>query len=476
MPANVLLKPAPAPWVHDPTLNVATANGVPVRIVISDLEAMHHYVFLFDVEATVSPADLTGFREKARNILDSKFQTFPDGNVLKDKFPETRDALIAALKATAGSCINIDAKNTPLDESATFDQVKKEFTDLLVAAIEKQGKLLTQTKDARSGPIKQLRTALADLRSPALIVVAGVNDLSKDDTTLADLKEWPLLPAFVRLTPVELADVKNGADPTSVTPVADLPDVPTAQDASVREAGYRKTAILTTQIGDWLGQFTRSGAAQKLVADGKITMADLTNLQTAAKKAADAANEAKERMNEIVGLADGRDKPIKQVADQLTLIATSSVTITTSTLGTFDTFSHYYVTADAGVLYAPEIRTTAPYIGTNFYLRPVNRDVSLTKKSSFGRRFALIVGLTMKTIEDSQKQRRADLFGTQSLVVGAGYRITDIFRVGTGVLVFNRKNPNPLIKTQHVGSVPYVSISFDWDLAKTFGGLSKLFQ
>lgn len=474
LPANVTLKP-PLVWVRDPILSVATSGAVPMRLVVPELEAMHHYLFKFDVEATVPDADLKAFRDKARVVLETQFAQFPNGDILKAMFPETRKALIAALKRAAGQCIRIDAPNTPLDENVDFDHVEKEFTDLMTAAVEAPAKVKVRTKEVREVIRRDLNTSLQNLRAPLQVIVGAVNGLKKDDPTRLDLEGRPAILALARLSPLELSDLSNGADPAAPAPTEIIPELPTEPDAVARATDYRRLEIVATQIDDWLAQLKRSGTEQQLINDNKITQQNVDEAEANALDVRDHAHDGNRRLLEIITLTEAR-QGVLVVANKLMLVATSGVTIVSSTLGTFDTFSHYYVTADAGVLYAPEIRNAVPYLGTNFYLRPVNRDVSLTKKSSFGRRFALTAGLTMRSVEDAQKVRRADLFGTQSLLIGAGYRITDIFRIGAGALIFNRKDPNPLIKTQRLGSVPYATISFDWDLAKTFGGLSKLFQ
>ena len=125
-----------------------------------------------------------------------------------------------------------------------------------------------------------------------------------------------------------------------------------------------------------------------------------------------------------------------------------------------------YVSADAGLLYAGDIGIGALYVGSNIYFRPVNKDAPLSEVSSIGRRLALTVGITVSSVADENNRTRSDLFWNQSLVLGAGYRLTSSIRGGGGALVFREADPNPLITRKSAAVTWYMSFSFDLDLAE----------
>jgi hypothetical protein len=129
-----------------------------------------------------------------------------------------------------------------------------------------------------------------------------------------------------------------------------------------------------------------------------------------------------------------------------------------------------YVSADAGLLYAGDIGIGALYVGSNIYFRPVNKDAPLSEVSSLGRRLAVTIGLTLSSIADDHNRTRSDLFWHQSLVLGAGYRITSSIRGGGGVLVFRKSDPNPLITRTSPAVTWYASFSFDLDVAQGLAG------
>ncbi len=122
-----------------------------------------------------------------------------------------------------------------------------------------------------------------------------------------------------------------------------------------------------------------------------------------------------------------------------------------------------YVSVDAGVLFAGDISIAALYAGTNIYFRPINKDAPLHGAGA-GQRLALTVGLTISSVADENNRTRSDLFWHQSLVLGAGYRLTSSLRGGGGVLVFQQADPNPLVTQKSVGVTWYASFSLDLDI------------
>jgi hypothetical protein len=139
-----------------------------------------------------------------------------------------------------------------------------------------------------------------------------------------------------------------------------------------------------------------------------------------------------------------------------------------TTYGNFDTRRSWYLSADTGVAVAPELGEVFPYVGTNIYFRPVNKQAPPTV---FLSRFSAIVGFTLTSnlIKPGETQ---SLFGTNAnLLLGAGLRATDVLRFNGGVLVLKGVNPNPLINRTRLEITPYFSFSADIDLAGIMSGL-----
>ena len=132
-----------------------------------------------------------------------------------------------------------------------------------------------------------------------------------------------------------------------------------------------------------------------------------------------------------------------------------------------------HISADAGLVYGWDMKETTTYMGANIYSRPINRDVSLASLEAEGmldwrHRLSITLGVTLESIDKAGE--RKGIIGSNALVVGAGWRLTDVIRLTAGVLVFEEENPNPLVTNDASLTVsPFVGFSFDLDVAKAFG-------
>ena len=107
-----------------------------------------------------------------------------------------------------------------------------------------------------------------------------------------------------------------------------------------------------------------------------------------------------------------------------------------------------------------------PALGVNLYLRPINKNVPLRLKGGFMRRFAFTFGVTSTGIADGggnppTRSTRDDLVGSNSLLLGAGYRLSGSTRLTTGAIVFYELDPNPLKDDRTVSYSPFIALSFD---------------
>jgi len=129
-----------------------------------------------------------------------------------------------------------------------------------------------------------------------------------------------------------------------------------------------------------------------------------------------------------------------------------------------------YVSLDAGIAYPWDLETMAFYAGTNIYFRPINKNAPLRLKGSFSRRFAITIGVT-SSVSD-QSRRASDLrSSSNSLLLGAGLRLTPSLRAGGGVLVFKESDINPLITQTSVAVTPYVALAFDVNVGAMLEGM-----
>jgi hypothetical protein len=143
----------------------------------------------------------------------------------------------------------------------------------------------------------------------------------------------------------------------------------------------------------------------------------------------------------------------------------------TSTVADFVTRSNLYISADLGLAVIPDIGQMLPYLGTNIYLRPINKAYHLSfTKLDFNKRFSFLIGLSVTTLAKSGY--RADLLGTNfNLLTGAGVRIADFVKINSGVIWYGQVNPNPLSTKKSIVSSWFISLSFDINVKTVFNNL-----
>src|SRR5690606_3652239 len=117
-----------------------------------------------------------------------------------------------------------------------------------------------------------------------------------------------------------------------------------------------------------------------------------------------------------------------------------------------------YISMDVGLAFFPMLEDTyaAPYVGANFYLRPVNKESRLSEGGfwpSMGRRFSLLAGTSVTSI--AREGRRKGLFGDSGLLLGAGFRVVSSVRLDGGAVLFLRVDPDPLVAGTSLAASPF---------------------
>jgi hypothetical protein len=219
--------------------------------------------------------------------------------------------------------------------------------------------------------------------------------------------------------------------------------------------------------------------------DFSATLEALEKSKDAAAKESEAAGKAIETLHDsVLDLSDdvrryaAEYERLREAATRAVSFAALEARQVTVGLGSTvldaDTNRAVYVSLDTGMAYSWELETVAFYAGTNVYLRPINKKAPLR---GFSRRFAITVGVTTSIKDESRRaddlRTTTDPGGSNSVLLGAGLRVTPSVRVGAGALVFREADPNPLITQKSAAVTPYVSFALDVDLGAM---LQKLFQ
>lgn len=478
-------------------------------VLVPALDPNRFYVFCFFHEQPVGPEEETAFGKAAREVLDRLLGEVARVNLREEQVRlEIADRLHQRLLEVAGANRVVESpplfrggaagaaalaeggSTVALPSGATVD-----LNSLAVAVLQPQrrraqivqGDALAQTEGFAA---RQLRfnNQLDAIRSDAALaeLVAALDAAAAADPNVRGF----LSPAFdralalARMGDEEAGRVALGQAPDDVSGASLLTSLdPAVADAATAAYGPTNAdlealrGLLRQLLGDdpplqlaaSLPAATRAGLAALAADGGPIDVAASTafTLQGLARGIASA-------LRDRAAALDRFQQALAVLIPQVKVAAGSS-TIAYATLSTV------YISADAGLAWVPEIDEAAKYIGTNVYLRPINKDVPLSQADSFLHRFALTIGLTVDSVADDDAagnpRTRDDLFGSQSLLLGAGLRFNRVIRIGAGALVFKEQDPNPLRDDLSVTVSPYVTVSFDLNVAKAFqGGFGDLFK
>lgn len=116
---------------------------------------------------------------------------------------------------------------------------------------------------------------------------------------------------------------------------------------------------------------------------------------------------------------------------------------------------------------------TAPllFIGARINLRPLDPELPFSKIrcKSVWHHLSINVGATTNSISDGET--RFNLMGDVNPVVGIGFRLNNYLNLTSGVLMFEKRNPDVLMTNKQLAVMPYFGVAIDFDVAKTFKDL-----
>jgi hypothetical protein len=484
-PAGARLEPAtPIP---------ARLDGTTFRVILPPLEAERYYSFCFQ-RRTMIPDDLAAkLKAQARAILDRGLAEVTSGDLSAQQSLKLRTELHHRLAAAASADDLALTEGTVFDIQSGYDAMRgagklhelvtkvlnpQRREDRIVAGDPRQG--LPSLSERQL----DLKDALRAVRaSPELAhLVDQLEKSAQTDSTLQELLASRNFKAAVALLHADddqlslLAQGREAGDPA--------PDLLSPDQAAAMASHYDDTSAALGDLANLIRKVVAAAPTSTLRAG--MSAGDVAALHGLIDPASGPLAKAGNLAFTLSGLAQDlqtalveRSVALDALAERVKAEATALEGVDGSTTGNFTTEQSNYISADAGLVFAPQLSKGVSYAGMNFYFRPVNKDADLSQFGSFSRRFAVTLGLTVQSVADGgggTLQTRQDLFGNQSLILGGGLRVTNSFRLATGAVVFQKKARSPLVSKYSLATTYYFSISFDLNVAKAFkGGLASLF-
>ncbi len=465
-------------------------DGTTVRVILPALEAERYYAFCFERRAQVPEGVAAQFKMNARDVLDRGFAQVGTGNLSPEQSRQLRNELYQKLLEATGADVAI-VKGTVFETSAEYDELRGKFRDQvqkILAPQRRRDRIVegdpNQGLPSLSEQQRDFDEALNAVHdSPALAALAAqLEKNAQTDPTLQAMlagKNLSAALALIRADDDQLALIAQGREPEEAPPDLTSPDQ-AATMASRYDDSSAALGALASLIRKVVDAPPPSSLRAGLSADDVAALRELIDpRQGPVTRAGNLAFTLSGLAQNLQASLIERAAALDSLADKVRIEAAGVQVVDGSTTGNFATAQNNYISADAGLVFAPELNTGVSYIGMNFYFRPVNKNADLSRFGSFGRRFALTLGLTVQSLADGGSgvvQTRDDLFGNQSLILGGGLRVTNSLRLGTGAVVFRERDPNPLVGKYSLTTTYYFTLSFDLNVARAFqGGFGRLF-
>lgn len=465
-----------------------------VRINIPALEAARNYRFCFQITRSQTPSEKKKFRKDAFDSIDSFLKRKEIINeIFNEQTSQVRDyidvdGIIGKLASKFPKLIKLEDNMRIPDSSILYriDVLKKEIEKIigfLDPQIEKYIRIST-FKSKKKKLHESLKNFMGDEKLQAIsAIILG-----------AKKRWWYLLKAAVFTDKLKDLDCKvlgqivsghrSIAKDLQKNPlqILELKDHWKPEDCDYRIKNLDTLHRELKTIRFLIKRVSSKDFNEEFVKiDPMLTIKNLGPLKGKIQGSIDLTWRLLEQLYHLQEQLTLRRKKIGVLVNQINKIVTEEISIDDTSWQDFVTRSSWYISADAGVAYAPILKEAFPYVGVNIYFRPINKQVPLSllkeiteHKSTFCHRFSAMVGISLSSL--AKDGERKNLFGKTALLLGAGYRFTDAFRISTGALFFKAIDPNPLISAKQIELSWFVSISLDWDIRTTLGGLGRIFK
>jgi len=440
------------------------------------LRANRNYCLSVTIVRAVGTTKVTAFKQEAATRINLFLRTIPrergatinEVQTLRDQLraivadPNTGDRLIAL----PGS-IFVDTTGLPADQqTAIYVRFRGFLAGIKTAQDNKYNDIETLQNT-------QIPRAIASFslwgggNTFYLQLLDKLDEVAKTNAALNSLLT-PHRQVLRDLTTLSGAALARAIDGTQVEGThVRLEDVWEAREIEDRVGRVRTTLAHVTEALNFMTsvQNPPANTSYGLTAAEGVQLATLVTQIATTKNLLDLGVIA--TFDDLEKQLDRRQQEITRVVNDLGEDLQQNVTLVATTVGNFATRHAWYIGADLGFAWIPTIEETSPYIGTNIYFRPVNKNAPLRGETdSFGRRASLMVGITVSDI--SKGGQRENLFSGRMVLAGGGLRVNDSLRVAGGTLLFKAPDPNPFIDRTRIKFAFFASVSVDWDVRGTF--------
>jgi len=420
------------------------------------------------------PSEISAYDAFRKNVIAAL-------DALRERKERTKPyPLIIEVPADSFFNPEITADKVALNYRIQFSQLvqaQANRSDLLDGIVTRADEALLQVDAvARDERFKRMAAGLLANRHDPLIEprLAAVGDL-------------------LTLTVAEARAIPLGA--TADTPPLVTRDIWTAAALDARIAELDRRIRHFTQLGILVQQLADNEALQHAVRlapaafgaaanPNALTADEWNTLNELVRNAGLALREVRGEMAGTQSVLAERARALAAMAEQIAAQLENDIRFVGTTMADWRTRATAYVSADVGLAYSEGIDSFFFYLGTNLYLGPVNRKAPLSFRedglvTSIRKRVAVTFGIPLNAFDNNSQVTLADervalegVIASRPLLLGVGFRLTELVRFTAGTVFFKVKDPNPLIDDPRTRRTAFFSISVDWDVRGALGGLA----
>lgn len=446
-------------------------EGDKFSILVPPLRVNRYFRFKFTFKRNVSDKEVEAFYRQASDAVDISLRPLRDvPNLTVDQSDMLRKQLIMAVKAALGSDVEVSVEpDSIFDENADSNAIRKIFNQELAGILSAQN----SKYDGIANFIEKVPSAadhLNELIGNTIFarIVDELKARASQDESINTLLQANIDALDIRWFPQgDVVDLVVGLKPGS--PPANLYPVWDALILDDQISQLQGTMRTVNKLNRFVSQVRSTSSLRRAVV---VTVDELNSLTELIGSSVENLQEIQSELAFIKESLEMRKEAIDTYVSQLGNQVRADVIVNGTSVGNLNTRHSWYVSADVGLAWATDIDEVFSYFGTNIYFRPVNKNAPL-KGFQFFRRFSIMIGLTLQDLEKSG--HRESTVGSQMLVIGGGLRLTGSMRVSGGALVFKKPDPDPLVSDADLALSPFISLSFDWNVASTLGDLGRAF-
>ena len=430
-----------------------------------------YFRFEFSFKRSVTDTEVEAFRRLASDAVDRLLQSLREvENLSVEQSDKLRTQLIRAVKAVPGPGAGVSVEpGSIFDEKADSNTVRDTFNRQLAEILNAQNNKYDGIANF-AGKLPSTADHLSELiRNPVFgRIESNLQAHASQNESIATLLKANENALDIRVHPrSDVNDLAAGLEPGS--PIADLDPVWDAAVLDNRISQLQGTIRTLNKLNRFVSRVR--GTSSLRVAAG-VAADELNGLTGLISSSVGGFQEIQGELAFIKKSLESRKEKIDTYISHLGDQFRTDVVVNGTSVGDLNTRHGWYVSGDVGLAWATDLDEVFSYLGTNIYFRPVNKNAPL-KGLQFFRRFSIMIGLTLQDLKKSGQ--RENVIGSRMLVVGAGLRFTSSMRVTGGALVFKEPDPNPLIRDANLALSPFISLSFDWNVASTLGSLGRAF-